>query len=113
MAKTNKNDIQKGVGLHARRVIAYVVLIIISFFCLFWFYIMFINATMQFSEIKRTVTIRIYRDSKYKPVKKLEQSGARNASNLVWNVQQSDHRRLLSSALYIFLNHDCICDPCV
>ena len=44
MAKTNKNDIQKGVGLHARRVIAYVVLIIISFFCLFWFYIMFINA---------------------------------------------------------------------
>ena len=91
MAKTNKNDIQKGVGLHARRVIAYVVLIIISFFCLFW----------------------IYRDSKYEPVKKLEQSGARNASNLVWHVQQSDHRCLLSSALYIFLNHDRICDPCV
>ena len=45
MAKTNTNDTQKGVGLHARRVIAYVVLIIISFFCLFWFYIMFINAT--------------------------------------------------------------------
>ena len=77
MAKTNTNDTQKGVGLHARRIIAYVVLIIISFFCLFWFYIMF---------IKRRVTIRIYRDSKYEPVKKLEQSGARNASNLVWNV---------------------------
>ncbi len=36
MAKTNTNDTQKGVGLHARRVIAYVVLIIISFFRLIW-----------------------------------------------------------------------------
>lgn len=81
MAKTNTNDTQKGVGLHARRVIAYVVLIIISFFCLFWFYIMFINATRSNGSYNR-----IYRDSKYKPVKKLEQSGARNASNLVWNV---------------------------
>ena len=52
MAKTNKNDIQKGVGLHARRVIAYVVLIIISFFCLFWFYIMFINATRSNGQLQ-------------------------------------------------------------
>ena len=109
MAKTNKNDIQKGVGLHARRVIAYVVLIIISFFCLF----LVLHYVYQCNQIKRRVTIRIYRDSKYEPVKKLEQSGARNASNLVWNVQQSDHRCLLSSALYIFFNHDRICDPCV
>ena len=56
MAKTNKNDIQKGVGLHARRVIAYVVLIIISFFCLFWFYIMFINATRSNGELQSGFT---------------------------------------------------------
>ena len=56
MAKTNKNDIHKGVGLHARRVIAYVVLIIISFFCLFWFYIMFINATRSNGELQSGFT---------------------------------------------------------
>ena len=56
MAKTNKNDIQKGVGLHARRVIAYVVLIIISFFCLFWFYIMFINATRSNGQLQSGFT---------------------------------------------------------
>ena len=56
MAKTNKNDIQKGVGLHARRFIAYVVLIIISFFCLFWFYIMFINATRSNGQLQSGFT---------------------------------------------------------
>ena len=56
MAKTNKNDIQKGVGLHERRVIAYVVLIIISFFCLFWFYIMFINATRSNGQLQSGFT---------------------------------------------------------
>ena len=66
MAKTNTNDTQKGVGLHARRIIAYVVLII--------------------NQIKRRVTIRIYRNSKYPFADKLEQSGTWNASNLVWNV---------------------------
>ena len=40
-----KNDgLKKGLGIHARRGLAYIVLIIISFFCLFWFYILFINA---------------------------------------------------------------------
>ena len=56
MAKTNTNDTQKGVGLHARRIIAYVVLIIISFFCLFWFYIMFINATRSNGELQSGFT---------------------------------------------------------
>ena len=56
MAKTNTNDSQKGVGLHARRIIVYVVLIIISFFCLFWFYIMFINATRSNGELQSGFT---------------------------------------------------------
>ena len=56
MAKTNTNDTQKGVGHHARRIIAYVVLIIISFFCLFWFYIMFINATRSNGELQSGFT---------------------------------------------------------
>ena len=78
MAKTNTNDTQKGVGLHARRVIAYVVLIIMS--------VLVLRNDNQRNQIKRRVTIRIYRNSKYPFADKLEQSGTWNASNLVWNV---------------------------
>lgn len=56
MAKTNNNEIKKGMGLHARRILAYIVLIIISFFCLFWFYVMFINATRSNGELKSGFT---------------------------------------------------------
>ena len=49
-------DTKKGMGLHARRVLAYIVLIIISFFCLFWFYVMFINATRSKGELKAGFT---------------------------------------------------------
>ena len=41
----NVNKKNKGMGIHARRALAYLVLVIISFFCLFWFYVMIINAT--------------------------------------------------------------------
>ncbi len=43
---------KKGLGIHARRAIAYIVLILITFFCLFWFYIMIINATRSNSQLK-------------------------------------------------------------
>ncbi len=56
MAKTTNNGTKKGMGLHARRVIAYIVLIIISFFCLFWFYVMFINATRSNGELQSGFT---------------------------------------------------------
>ena len=56
MAKTTNNGTKKGMGLHARRAIAYIVLIIISFFCLFWFYVMFINATRSNGELKSGFT---------------------------------------------------------
>lgn len=55
MAKNN--ELKKGVGLHARRVIAYVVLTIITFFCLFWFYILFINATRSNGELQAGFTL--------------------------------------------------------
>lgn len=42
-----------GMGVHARRVIAYIVLIILSFLCLFGFYILFINATRSNGELGR------------------------------------------------------------
>ena len=56
MAKTADNGTSKGLGLHARRIIAYIVLIFITFLCLFWFYILFINATRSNSQLKRGFT---------------------------------------------------------
>ena len=40
-------------SIHARRAAAYVVLILISFLCLFWFYVLFVNATKTHAEIQR------------------------------------------------------------
>ncbi|MBR5637476.1 MAG: carbohydrate ABC transporter permease [Pseudobutyrivibrio sp.] len=40
-----------GASVHVRRVVSYVVLILISFLCLFWFYVLFINATRSNSEL--------------------------------------------------------------
>ena len=44
---------RKGLGMHARKTIAYIVLILITFFCLIWFYILFINATRSNGELTR------------------------------------------------------------
>ena len=43
--------------VHARRAIAYIVLIIISFLCLFWFYVLFINATRSNGELGKGFTV--------------------------------------------------------
>lgn len=47
----------KGIGVRARRMIAYVVLTILSFLCLFWFYILFINATRSNANLTRGFSI--------------------------------------------------------
>ena len=43
-------------SVHARRAVAYTVLTIISFLCLFWFYVLFINATRSHAELSRGFT---------------------------------------------------------
>ena len=43
-------------SVHARRAVAYTVLTIISFLCLFWFYVLFINATRSNGELSRGFT---------------------------------------------------------
>lgn len=50
-------NVHKGVGIHARRIIAYIVLAIITFFCLFWFYILFINATRSNGQLQAGFTL--------------------------------------------------------
>ena len=41
-----------GIGIHARRVLAYIVLIFISILCMFWFYVLFVNATRSHAQIQ-------------------------------------------------------------
>jgi len=48
-SKAGQTD--KCASVHVRRVIAYIVLILISFLCLFWFYVLFINATRSNAEL--------------------------------------------------------------
>lgn len=55
MMKEN-NNLKKGLGIRTRRMIAYVVLALVSFFCLFWFYILFINATRSNGELQSGFT---------------------------------------------------------
>jgi len=46
----------KGMNIHARRVISYLVLIVLTVLCLIWFYILFINATRSHAELTRGFT---------------------------------------------------------
>ena len=50
------NETKKGLNIHARRVIAYTFLVFITFLCLFWFYVLFINATRSHGEMTRGFT---------------------------------------------------------
>ncbi len=52
MAKKDNQELKAGMGIHARRTIAYIALILISFLCLFWFYVLFINATRSHSDLQ-------------------------------------------------------------
>ena len=47
-----EGNLKEGLGLGARRVIAYIVLVFITVLCLFWFYVLFVNATRTSGEIQ-------------------------------------------------------------
>lgn len=53
MAKTKVKvkGLDNSIGLGAQRAIAYTVLILISILCLFWFYVLFVNATRSNSDL--------------------------------------------------------------
>ncbi len=54
--KTNYTPSDGGISVGVRRSVAYIALILISFFCLFWFYVLFINATRSNGELTRGFT---------------------------------------------------------
>ena len=57
MSRYDGTDVSKGLGIKTRRAISYVVLIFISILCLFWFYILFINATRSHGELTKGFTL--------------------------------------------------------
>ena len=46
-----------GMGVHTRRVIAYVVLVLLTILCLFWFYVLFVNATRSKAQLNQGFTL--------------------------------------------------------
>ena len=104
----NKN-LKKGLGIHARRFIAYIVLILVTFACLFWFYVLFINATRSNGELQAGFT----------PLPSTHL--LENWNNLVhgtlpvWQgmINSLDRIGTVSSVMYLFFNHDSLCDPCI
>lgn len=56
MAAHENNKLKKGLDIRTRRVITYVVLIFLTFLCLFWFYVLFVNATRSHSELTKGFT---------------------------------------------------------
>lgn len=58
MAKTKVKvkGLDSSIGLGARRAIAYTVLVFISILCLFWFYVLFVNATRSHGEMTKGFT---------------------------------------------------------
>jgi len=48
---------EHGLNVHVRRVIAYIVLVFFTILCLFWFYLLIINATRSNSELSRGFTM--------------------------------------------------------
>lgn len=62
-------------SMKGQRTLAYIVLIIISFFCLFWFYVLFINATRSNGALKK-----FHIDPWWISYQKLEEPACRNTS---------------------------------
>lgn len=57
MTEKNKTGLKKGLGIKSQRMIAYIVLILVTIMCLFWFYVLFINATRSNSELQSGFTM--------------------------------------------------------
>lgn len=76
-----------GIGVHTRRIIAYVVLVIVTILCLFWFYVLFVNATRSKAELNHGFTLI---PSKY---------AGRNLYNLFHNSNLPIFRGLLNSLI--------------
>ena len=56
MSEKKKYKTGNEMGIRGRRTVAYIVLALVSFLCLFWFYVLFINATRSHGELTKGFT---------------------------------------------------------
>lgn len=52
MAKMKLPEEKNSIGARIQKALVYLVLVVVSFFCLFWFYVLFVNATRAHSDIQ-------------------------------------------------------------
>ena len=57
MRQDKEYSVEGGLGLTVRRIIAYTVLILLTFLCLFWFYILFVNSSRTHSQLASGFTM--------------------------------------------------------
>ena len=100
--------VHKGMNIHTRRAIAYVVLTIISFFCLFWFYILFVNATRSNGQLQSGFT-----GTELASSGELEESARGNTSGMERYVKQYYRSRLKRTGFGLLFNHDGLRDSCI
>ena len=57
MRQDREYDVDGGLGITVRRIIAYVVLILLTVLCLFWFYILFVNSSRTHQQLSAGFTM--------------------------------------------------------
>jgi len=110
MKNDRETNLKKGMNIKARRGVAYVVLVAISFLCLFWFYVLFINATRAHAELTKGFT-PIPGSSLWTNWKNLSAGRAASALPIWYGLFNSFFISTLSAALCGKLRFKMSCDP--
>ena len=89
---------------HFRSIIAHIVLIILSFMCLFFFYILFINATRSHADLQKGFSAL--------PGNYFLEN-LKNVANVPGNFKQFNCFRLFGGNLHLFFSVDSLRPVCV
>lgn len=99
----------KGMNVHLRRAISYVVLALITVMCLIWFYILFINSTRSHAELTRGFTVL---PSTYL-MKNFQKCNEGYFTDCIRYEKLSHRISDFRCTLYLLFYHDSICSSCI
>ena len=93
-----------------RSILAHTVLILLSFMCLFFFYVLIINATRSHAELQKGFSAL---PGKYffTNLKNVANDG--KLPDVPWYFEQFDRIRVFSSIMYLFFSSDSIWTLCL
>ena len=102
--------------INVRSVIAHIVLILLSFLCLFFFVILIINATRSHAQLQKGFSF-IPGGHFLDNLKSVANDGSfpmfRGIVNVPWYFEQFDRIRVFSSIMYLFFSSDSIWTLCL